>query len=137
MTYLIFLEISIALLAVFFGLTMIEARTGKRVLTSLRTKLDRQVGKIFFIIGHVNWSEFTAHLLQSVVARIVHDVAHWSLIAVRFAERQLTQVVRYLRDKRPNLLAPTPSRKSVLSQTMSYLRETFHVSPPKKRNRNE
>jgi len=120
MIYFLLIAASIALFAGFLGLTVVEARTGTRVLGGVRTRLDRTVGQASFIVKHVNWSDFLAHLVQSIGARIAHDIAHWSLIAVRFVERQLTRVVRYLRDSRPNLLAPKPSRTPAVTQVTNY-----------------
>jgi hypothetical protein len=125
MTYLLFIFASTALFAGFLGLTVVEARAGTRVLGGTRVKLDRTVGHLLFIIKNVNWSDFLAHLVQSIAARIAHDIAHWSLIAVRFIERQLTGVVRYLRDRRPNVLAPKPSRTPALTQVSHYFRSVI------------
>ncbi len=128
MIYLLLIAFSIALFCGFFGLTIAEARTGTRILATPRRTLDKKLARIVFIANHVNWSDFLGHVVQSVVARIAHDMAHWSLIAVRFIERQLTRVVRYLRDSRPNLLAPKPSRSSIFTQTTNYFREKLRFS---------
>jgi hypothetical protein len=132
MMYLLLIIASIALFAGFFGVTVVEARTGTRYFGSHRTKLDKQAARIAFIIKHVNWVEFFTHLLQSFFERMIHDIAHVSLIVVRFIERQLTNVVRYLRDRRPNLLAPKPSRTPVVTQVFDYARKTLRLSRPKK-----
>jgi hypothetical protein len=68
----------------------------------------------------------------SLVTRIVHDIAHGALIAVRFIEHELTRTVRYLRNRRPNLLAPTPSRRSSAAQTADYLRKMLRLPRTKK-----
>jgi hypothetical protein len=128
MTYLLLIIASIALFAAFLGVTVVEARTGTRYFATTRTKLDRRVAHIAFIIEHVNWTEFSAHLVWSFIARVVHDIAHVSLIVVRFVERQLTAVVRYLRDRRPNLLAPKPSRTPVLKQVVGYAQKNLRIS---------
>ena len=125
MTYLLLIIASIALFAGFFGLTVVEARTGTRVWGASRAKLDTRVARVAFIIKHVNWVEFFVQLIQGFFERVIHDIAHWSLIAVRFIERQLTNVVRYLRDRRPNLLAPKPSRTPIVTQIREYVRKTF------------
>jgi hypothetical protein len=123
MIYLLFLAGSIALFAGFLGLTIVEARSGTRVLGSARKMLDHRVGHMSFIAKHVNWGDFIAHLVQSIGARIAHDIAHWSLIAVRFVERQLTRIVRYLRDRSPNVLAPKPSRTPAVTQAKNYVQD--------------
>jgi hypothetical protein len=116
MTYLILILASILLFVAFLGLTVVEARTGTRVLAPVRLKLDKNISRISFVLKHVDWGSFLSQLIQSFFERVLHDVAHWSLIAVRFMERQLSSIVRYLRDRRPNMLAPKPSRTPVLTQ---------------------
>lgn len=135
MTYIFLVLGSILLFSGFLGLTIVEARTGRRVLAAPRHTLDVKVSQAMFIIEHVNWSDFLSHFVQSIAARVVHDIAHWSLLFVRFVERRLTAIVRYMRDRRPNLLAPRPSRRSPLDQTVSYLKKRLHLSrhlPPRK-----
>ena len=122
MTYLLLILASIALFAAFLGLTVVEARTGVRMFSPLRSKLDRNVSRVAFIIQHVSWGSFISQMLQSFFERVLHDIAHWSLIAVRFIERQLSSVVRYLRDRRPNMLAPKPSRPPLLTKINERIR---------------
>ena len=131
MTYLFLVLGSIILFTGFLGLTIVEARTGHRVLALPRRALDRKVAQAMFIIEHVNWGDFFSHFVQSIAARVVHDIAHWSLLFVRFMERRLTVIVRYLRNRRPNLLAPRPSRQSPVDQTVRYLRKTLHLPSTK------
>ncbi len=132
MTYLLLIIASLALFAGFFGVTVVEARTGTRYFAPARAKLDKRVSRIAFVIKHVNWLEFFSHLVQSFIERVLHDIAHWSLIVVRFLERELTNVVRYLRDRRPNLLAPKPSRTPLLKQVFGYARKTLGLPGKKK-----
>jgi hypothetical protein len=121
--YLLLISISLLLLLAFMALTLTEARTGTRFLAVPRARLDTWVTRASFLVEHVNWSEFIAHLVQSLAARIAHDIVHWTLMAVRFAERQLTRAMRYLRDSRPNVLAPQPSRPPILTQMQTYVRK--------------
>jgi hypothetical protein len=132
MTYLLLIFLSIALFAGFFGLTIAEARSGTRVLALQRTHLDKQVARVAFIIKHVDWVEFLSHAIQSFFERVIHDAAHLTLIVVRFIERNLTDVVRYLRDRRPNLLAPKPSRTPIHTQAWDYVKKTFFVRSERK-----
>ena len=132
MTYLLLILASIALFAGFFGVTVVEARTGTRYFAPVRAKLDKRVARIAFVIKHVDWLEFFTHLIQSFIERVLHDVAHWTLIVVRFIERELTNVVRYLRDRRPNLLAPKPSRTPIFKQVFGYAKKTLGLSGAKK-----
>ncbi len=132
MTYLYFILASIVLFSGFLGLTLAEARTGRRVFAQPRRALDKKVAQAMFLIEHVNWSDFLSHFVQSIAARVVHDIAHWSLLLVRFIERRLTAIVRYMRDRRPNLLAPRPSRRSPIVQTADYLKKKLRLSRNKK-----
>ncbi|MBA3789520.1 hypothetical protein H0X32_04000 [Patescibacteria group bacterium] len=137
MFYLLLLSISIFVFLGFLALTLVEVRTGTRILGGARSKLDIQVARATYVMNHVRWSEFLSHLVQSIAARIVHDVAHASLFIVRFAERQLTRVVRYLRTRRPNVLAPPNSRASPLHQTSTYLKKTMHVRPKEEKEKKD
>jgi hypothetical protein len=128
MFYLLLIAISLLLFLAFMALTLMEARSGVRLLAVPRAKLDQQVERALFVINHVNWFDFISHMVQSFFARTAHDTAQSTLIGVRFLERQLTHVVRYMRDRRPNVLAPTPSRESPLTQTTSYLKKKLRLS---------
>jgi hypothetical protein len=132
MTYLFLIIGSLVLFLGFLMLTIVETRMGTRVLVTPRRALDIKIGHAMFILDNVNWGAFFAHFTQSIFARIVHDVAHISLLVVRFAERQLTRVVRYLRDSRPNLLAPRPSRSSPVTQTLDYVKKSLRLPRRKK-----
>lgn len=46
---------------------------------------------------HIDVPTFLRSGLRALAARVVHDVAHGSLLAVRFVERMLTRAVRALR----------------------------------------
>ncbi len=127
MTYLLLIITSILLFTGFLGLTMAENRMGKRVLGGLRKAFDTHVRRGMFLVQHVNWSHFLSHLVQGLVARMVHDVAHVSLLLVRFMERRLTSVVRYMRDRRPIMLAPKPSRASIVNQTRAYVKKMLRL----------
>jgi hypothetical protein len=132
MFYLLLISISIFLFLAFMALTLTEARTGTRLLAAPRAKLDQQVERAMFVVNHVNWADFISHVVQSFFARLAHDIAQTTLIAVRFLERELTRIVRYMRDRRPNVLAPTPSRESPITQTTAYLKKTLHLSKEEK-----
>ncbi|MDR3546784.1 MAG: hypothetical protein P4M11_00675 [Candidatus Pacebacteria bacterium] len=124
MFYLYLIAVTLFLFLAFMALTLMELRTGTRVLAVPRARLDHWVSRASFIVEHVNWSEFLAHMVRSLAARVAHDIVHATLVAVRFVERQLTRVMRYLRDRRPNVLAPQPSRPSIFSQVQSYVQRT-------------
>ena len=132
MAYLIILGISVILCGGFIGLTMLETSRGVRIFEGPRAKLDRHAARFFFIVDHVDWSEFLSHSFRSLLVRIVHDIAFVSLALVRYIERQLTRAIRYLRDRRPNVLAPTASRQSILDQATSYVQNRMHREPSRK-----
>jgi hypothetical protein len=121
MFYLLLIAITLFLFLAFMALTLTEARTGVRMLAVPRARLDNWVTRTSFIMEHVNWGEFIAHLVRSLAARVAHDLVQWTLFGVRFAERQLTRAMRYLRNTRPNVLAPQPSRPSIAKQTKTYI----------------
>ena len=123
MFYLLLIAITVFLFLAFMALTLAEARTGVRLVAVPRARLDQWVSRASFVAEHVNWSEFLAHLIQSLAARIAHDIVHWTLMAVRFLERELTRAMRYLRDSRPNVLAPQPTRPSIVTQTKNYVQK--------------
>lgn len=131
MAYLIALVVSLAFFVGFIILTIFETKVDSRVLEGPRSKLDRQAAHMFFIAQHVDWPDFLAHTVRSLAVRIVHDIAYASLAFVRFIERQLTRMIRYMRDRRPNVLAPTPSRESVIAQATTYVRRRTRNSAKK------
>jgi len=95
--YLIFILISIALLIGFFVLTWYENKQGVRYLAPRRERLDKQVGRIEFILAHVDFNAFAREELRRFVTQTGHTIAHLTLQAVRAAERLLTRLVRHLR----------------------------------------
>lgn len=100
MTHLIFIGVSVLLLGGFFLLITLERNAEKRVLGSLRTKLDRKVSRAAFIATHVDWGAFARHLAGTALERVLHDVAHTILQMVRATERILTRAVKTLRERR-------------------------------------
>ena len=105
--------------ALFFGfllLTAYESRKGVRFFPAFRYKLDTRVARTQFLIEHIDWGAFTAHLTRTSLNTIAHDAAHGTLIIVRSAERNLTQAVSALRTRREGL--PTPKNGTFLSETV-------------------
>jgi hypothetical protein len=134
MIYLLSILTSVVLFFAFLSLTIVEARTGTRLFADSRMKLDKNVGRALFIMKHVNWIEFFSHAIESFFERVLHDIAQFFLMLVRVIERELSETVRYLRGRRPNLLAPKPSRTPLQEQAKRYVRRTFRhfVSREKK-----
>ena len=102
MPYLITILIIALLFFGFLLMTMYEQSRGQRLLASLRYRLDRKVERALFVVEHVDWGAFTAHLTRTAFTTLAHDIAHGSLVAVRATERTLTRAVRSLRSSRDN-----------------------------------
>lgn len=127
MLYFIFIPITLALLALFVLLTFMEARSGTRLFAHSRERLDERVARAGFVLRHVDWGAFINDVLRTFFERALHDIAHGTLIAVRFIERVLTRVVRYLRMRRERLLpqATFEPKASRISETITYLKRTL------------
>jgi hypothetical protein len=99
MSYLIAILVALILLVGFLTLTGFEASKGVRVMSGARKRLDRKVGQLGFIFAHVDLGAFVRDTLRDGIERVLHDVAHATLIVVRFLERVLTRFVRSLRGR--------------------------------------
>lgn len=127
MSLLIFIAVASILFGSFLLLTAFENRAGARVLEPLRRRLDRWVTRLTFIATHVDWSAFIKHVVRTFMERAAHDVAHASLMLVRFVERMLTKAVRSLRERRVGIVAThTESRqRATLRETLQGFRKTL------------
>ena len=114
MSNLIFIVSSLILLLGFLLLVYVEARTGKRLLSGIRTALDKKVARASFIRRHIDWAGFTAHVFTQSLERVAHDVIHSILLLVRTIERLLTSIIRTLRERvaRRSSRVPSYSRSS-------------------------
>lgn len=90
----------------FLLLTVYESRRGARFFAAARYKLDSRVSRAGFLIGHIDWGAFTAHLTRTSLNTVAHDAAHGALLLVRSAERNLTRAVSVLRMRRENTVPP-------------------------------
>lgn len=108
MPYLLLLIlVPLALLGLFLGLVAHEERAGRRILLpGRRHHFDLKASRAFFVIQHVDWGAFLNDLTRTSAERLIHDVAHSTLLGVRFAERHLTRLVRALRARRDDPLLP-------------------------------
>jgi hypothetical protein len=125
----ILILIPFALLVLFIALANYEERRGSRlILAGSRYALDRKAMRAAFIIKHVDWGAFLWELTRSSSERLLHDLAHSTLIGVRFVERQLTSVVRVLRARRDDPLLPrkTADRPSRMQSAAALVRKTVH-----------
>lgn len=127
MIYFLFLPAALVLFVLFSVLTALEAKSGTRLFGAARTKFDARVERAAFVLQHVDWGAFVNDVARTGFERALHDIAHGTLMIVRFIERILTRTVRYLRARREHLLpqAGSGADASVFSQTASYLRRTL------------
>jgi hypothetical protein len=101
-----------------------EGRTGRRFIAGRRYQLDQRVGRIGFILRHVDWGAFSAEVFRTSLERAAHDVAHTTLIAVRALERFLTRVVRALRARQDAPALPSREQVPMSERAVRYLRKT-------------
>lgn len=111
MPYLIAILAAALLFFGFLLVTVYEAERGRRFFAASRYRLDTKVAHALFVIEHVDWSAFTAHLTRTTLTTLAHDIAHGSLIVVRGTERVLTRAVRALRMRRDDAAALPPPVK--------------------------
>lgn len=125
MPYLISILIAGLLFFGFLLLTYYEARRGTRLFAGSRYKLDKKVGRMVFLLEHVDWGAFTAHVTKTSLNTLAHDIAHGTLIAVRTVERFLTRAVYSLRRRRDDAtLPPGPSR---IESRVTNIRDNFRA----------
>jgi hypothetical protein len=127
MAYLIFILAALALFIGFLILSGYESRRGMRIFATGRVRLDENVERAEFILTHVNLGSFLREEMRLIAHRVVHDIAHLSLIAVRAVERFLTHIVRYLRAQHAVNEAPRENAREfvkTLSDFKGHLEET-------------
>lgn len=117
MTHLISILIASALFFGFLLITAYEARRGVRFFAAFRYKFDTRVAHTQFLIEHIDWGAFTAHLTRTSLNTVAHDLAHSMLMIVRSTERNLTRAVGVLRMRRDSLLAPKGQEMSTKTVT--------------------
>ncbi|MBP9816495.1 MAG: hypothetical protein KBD05_00460 [Candidatus Pacebacteria bacterium] len=128
MLYLAFFIASLVLFVGFLGVTAVEGKRGTRFFAPARATFDAKVSRVAVALQHVDFSAFLWHLTKDVSGRVVHDVAHISLIIVRYLERLLTRLVRYMRGKVKTSVVPVEGKRSAFVETMSYFKKTLHRS---------
>lgn len=124
MSSLIAIAVTLILLVGFFTLTSFEASHGVRVFGGLRKRLDRKVGQASFILAHVDLGAFLRDAIRDGIERILHDVAHASLLVVRFLERVLTRFVRHLRGRKEEV--PAEPRRT-FREAVDHVRRTVRL----------
>ena len=129
--HLILIGIPLALLALFLAVVGYEGRIGRRlILAGQRYEFDQKVERAAFVVRHVDWGAFFHDLTKSGGERVLHDVAHALLIAVRVVERELTALVRRLRASREPAALPAPDNMgpSRIAAATAYLKKTVRRS---------
>lgn len=123
MTALILMLVSLALLGGFLLLARHERNRGKRLLSPVRERLDRSVDRAAARLSDLDLEYAVKTHAKRGGERVLHDAAHYSLIAVRLVERTLTTAVRTLRARRaaPGSATPFAATMKDFSQE---LRET-------------
>jgi hypothetical protein len=133
MSYLIIILVLLLLLSCFVAWSWLETAKGFRLLSGPRSRLDRQVSRTSYVIRHIDWAAFFAHLARSSAERIAHDLVHTTLLVVRAVERMLTRNIRTLRER---VAASTeggpPVEGSQLIATIVRFRKSFKREQPKK-----
>jgi hypothetical protein len=120
MNYYFFISGSLAVLIGFILLTAYEERRGARVFLRARTRLDREVARIAFIVEHVDLAAFARDEIRHGVSRSGHYIAHLSLQAVRAAERLLTRLVLYMRTRHPEDTAPRETTRPFVQKLSDF-----------------
>ncbi|HEY0010615.1 MAG TPA: hypothetical protein VGB97_01720 [Candidatus Paceibacterota bacterium] len=100
MTHLISILLACLLFFGFLLLTLYESRRGTRFFAGYRYKLDMKIARAQFLIDHIDWGAFTAHVTRTSLQTVAHDITHGTLLFVRSVERFLTRAVRALRTRR-------------------------------------
>jgi hypothetical protein len=125
MAFLIAIALSFLFLGGFLALVRYETGHGTRYFADVRGRMDSRVAKAAFVVRHVDWSAVIAHAVRSASARVVHDVAHATLIIVRILERLLTRIVRYLRTSRQQAALTSDKKRFDMKASLAQLRSTW------------
>lgn len=126
MAFLVAIALSCLAFGGFLLLTAFEQSRDVRLLRVSRERLDARVGRASYVLAHVDWGAFFTDVTRTSAERVLHDVAHTTLLLVRALERLLTRAVRVLRERRQGLLAaPRAERPSIVATTAQYLKTTL------------
>jgi len=129
MVPLFFLLGTFVLLGGFLGLSSYETRQGTRVWAGKRAHFDTQVERAEFILTHIDLAAFLREEFQHIAKRVAHDIAHFSLQAVRTIERFLTRLVRHLRMERTIDATPHENAREFI-KTLSDFKTQLNETPP-------
>ena len=125
MPYIIAILVSLILLVGFLTLTGFEASSGNRIFVGVRKRLDRRVGQVGFILSHVDLGAFLRDAMRDGIERVLHDLAHASLVVVRLIERLLTRFVRQLRGREQAVTEEKPHR--TFREAVDHVKRTIRL----------
>ena len=129
MIYLAFVLGTLAILAGFVALTRYEVRYTVRFFASGREQLDAFAKRVEFIIENVDLAAFARDEVHHATNSIGHFFAHLSLQIVRWVERLLTRLVRYLRVQNEESLSPRENAREFV-KTLSDFKDNLHAEHP-------
>jgi len=124
----VFIGLSFILLASYVCLVAFETSSGVRVLSTTRSKLDRYVERVTFLLKHVDFGSFFSHLFKDIFERVIHDILHAALFVVRFIERILTRGIKEIRARIAPRGVPADEKRSTFVETISYFKKTLRKS---------
>ncbi|HVB19665.1 MAG TPA: hypothetical protein VNF51_00020 [Candidatus Paceibacterota bacterium] len=120
---------TLALLIGFLILTWYEEVHGARLFAPFRSRFDRDVGRIQFVLTHADFWAFLRDEMRHGARRIAHDIAHISLQAVRAVEHLLTRLVRHFRTRQVSTAAPRESARAFV-KTLSEFKGGLEATRP-------
>ena len=130
MSYIISVLIALGLLIGFIALSEYEKRRGMRLFAPLRARLDHAVEHATFILSHVDFGAFLLDETRRIATHFGHIIVHFSLQAVRAAERLLTRLVRYFRIRHAIDTAPRESMREYVKK-LSDFKDHLKTTHPK------
>ncbi len=136
MWYLIFTLITFVLLTGFFLLAGYEARSGVRYFADHRSRLDKHVERIEFILAHIDLGAFLRSEVRHFAGQVGHGIVHVSLVAVRSVEKLLTRVIRHQHAKNEVDAVPVESTREFV-KTLSEFKEQLDATHPEVRDISE
>lgn len=129
MAYLVFLLITLVLFVGFFVLTLYERGWGTRLLADRRERLDHHVGRVEFVLTHVDFAAFAREETRRFASHVGHRIAHFSLQMVRAVERLLTRLVRFLRSQHAVEVRPAGETREFV-KTLSDFKDRLKDTMP-------
>jgi len=127
--YFVSVLLSIALLAGFVALTQYETKHGIRFFAAKRTRLDENVERVGFIVEHVDLGAFVRDEVRHALNHAEHAIVHLSLQVVRSIERLLTRLVRHLRMRHEDNIAPRADAREFV-KTLSEFKDGLNATHP-------